>query len=583
MQRVLVPLRIFFSLALPYFRSEERRSARLLLLGVAAAEFGVVYTLVAFNQWNALFFNSIESRNTSNFLLSLLLFGGIVVAMMAATMAQFFFGQTLIMRWRRWMTEQYVTRWMADGRHYRMQFIGGDVDNAHLRIANDILIFIQRTHELGFNFLGALIALASFGYILWGVSEQAPLIILGVNLSFPGYLFWIAILYAGCGTLVAHFIGRPLIAFNFNQQRYESDYRFAIARVWDHGEPVALMRGEAVERGVLGGRLSTLVANWTKLIRRQMWLNGFTGGYTQMSLIFPTVVASPAYFAGSISLGTLMQGSLAFQRVDLAFGFFLHSYAKITEWKASMDRVAQLRDALDRVDAADKSAEGIAVTRRPDHALEVLDLEVRLPSGEPIAFIPKLTLGRGKRALVSGASGSGKSSVVRAISGIWPMGEGRIDLPSGGVAMAMPQQVYFPLGNLRTAIAYPAPAGQFDDATIHAAMEAVKLGHLAHRLDEEADWATSLSGGEQQRIAFARAILNRPDVLLLDEAVSILDDASGVELYRILAEHLPDTLLISAGRSEALRALHDETIELPSKTENVDLAREAIKRARTPS
>lgn len=583
MQRVLVPLRTFFSLALPYFRSEERRSARILLLGVATAEFGVVYTLVAFNEWNAFFFNSIESRNANNFLLSLLLFCGIVAAMMAATMAQFFFGQTLIMRWRRWMTEQYVARWMADGRHYRMQFLGGDVDNAHLRIANDILIFVQRTHELGYNFLGALIALASFGYILWGISQLAPLILFGVNFTFPGYLFWIAILYAGCGTLVAHFIGRPLIGLNFNQQRFESDYRFAIARVWDHGEPVALMRGETVERDVLGSRFFTLVGNWTKLIRRQTWLTGFTGGYTQMSLIFPTVVASPAYFAGTISLGTLMQGALAFQRVDIAFAFFLHSYAKLAEWKASMDRVAQLHGALDRIDASDKAAGEIAVAQRPDQSLEILDLEVRLPSGEPIAVIPRLTLDRGKRALIAGASGSGKSSVVRAISGIWPMGEGRIDLPRGAEVMAMPQQVYFPLGSLKTAIAYPAPADSFDVVAIRAAMMTVKLGHLAHRLDEEADWATALSGGEQQRIAFARAILNRPDVLLLDEAISILDDASGAELYGILAEHLPNTLLISAGRSTALRDLHDETIELPSKAENFDLTREAIKRATSPT
>jgi putative ATP-binding cassette transporter len=564
MQPIFAALRTFLRLALPYFRSEERWAARGLLAGVVVAEFGVVYALVAFNQWNAYFFNAIQDRNGPAFLFALLLFIGIAAWTVVATMAQYFFGQTLIMRWRRWMTERFVGRWMADGRHYRMQFLDHDVDNTHLRIANDILIFLQRTHDLGYNLLGSLIALASFSYILWGLSSIAPLVLFGVDLTFPGYLFFIAIAYAGFGTLIAHFVGRPLIPLNFFQQRYESDFRFAIARVWDKdsAEPVALMRGEEIERRVLDRRFSTLVRNWTLLIRRQTWLTAFTTGYGQISIVFPTMVAAPAYFAGAISLGTLIQASLAFQRVDIAFAFFLHSYARIAEWKASMDRVAQLEAALDLVDRPRDPATSIIVAPSTQPDLKVDDLVVKLPSGAPVAALARLDLAPGERALLTGPSGSGKSSVLRALAGIWPVGTGRIELPADADVLALPQKVYFPLGTLRAAIAYPTPADAIDEERLHRVLQLVGLDHLTPRLDEAADWGVLLAGGEQQRIVLARALLKKPDILLLDEATSNFDDATSRELYGLLMRELPRTTLISIGRPAVLAEVHAHLIAL---------------------
>jgi len=564
MQPILAALRTFLHLALPYFRSEERWAARGLLAGVVVAEFGVVYALVAFNQWNGYFFNAIQDRDGPAFLFALVLFIGIAAWTVVATMAQFFFGQTLIMRWRRWMTERFVGRWMADGRHYRMQFLDVDVDNTHLRIANDILIFLQRTHDLGYNLLGSLIALTSFSYILWGLSSIAPLVLFGVDLTFPGYLFFIAIAYAGLGTLVAHFVGRPLIALNFFQQRYESDFRFAIARVWDKdsAEPVALMRGEEIERRVLDRRFSTLVRNWTMLIRRQTWLTAFTTGYGQISLIFPTMVAAPAYFAGTISLGTLIQASLAFQRVDIAFAFFLHSYARIAEWKASMDRVAQLEAALDLVDRPRDPATSIIVAKTAEPGLKVANLVVKLPSGTPVAALAHLDLAPGERALLTGPSGAGKSSVLRALAGIWPVGAGQIELPADADVLALPQKVYFPLGTLRAALAYPTPAEEIDEERLHRVMQLVGLGHLAPRLDEAADWGVLLAGGEQQRIVLARALLKKPDILLLDEATSNFDDATSRELYGLLMRELPRTTLVSIGRPAVLAEAHAQSIAL---------------------
>ena len=438
-----------------------------------------------------------------------------------------------------------------------------NIDNIHLRIANDVYLFIQRTHELGTGVLGSVVALLSFSYILWGLSATTPLPLFGIDFAFPGYLIVGALLYAGTGTLIAHWIGWQLIPLNFNQQRYESDFRFAIVRAADHSEPVALMRGEAVERRELRQRFANLVGNWTTLVRRQTRLTGFTAGYGHVSTLVPTLIVSPAYLIGAIPLGTLIQSALAFQRVEAGFAFCISSYPKLAEWKAIMDRLSQMEIAMAAVDTQRAETGGtIAVAAGAGADLAVSGLAACLPNGAAIARLDAFEAAPGERVLITGPSGAGKSSLFRALTGLWPPGEGRVTLPRGADVLVMPQRPYFPLGTLRQSIAYPTRAEEVRDEEVRAALAAVGLGHLALRLDEDADWSVMLSGGEQQRVGIARALLRKPAVLLFDEPVSTLDDAAGRELYRVLLDRLPQTIILSIDRRGVLREFHGRTIEM---------------------
>jgi putative ATP-binding cassette transporter len=562
MDNIVRALRTFLRLALPYFRSEERWTARLLLVGVIGAELGLVYVAVAAVNWNARFYNALEQRDWNAFYAELVFFGFIVMCAVLTGAAQYYFGQMLQIRWRRWLTANYVSVWMAQGRHYRVRVVAPQVDNIHLRIASDVYLFIQRTLELTTGLLGSFVALMSFAYILWGLSASTPVPGLGGGVI-PGWLIWGALLYAGLGTLFAHLIGHRLIPLNFNQQRFESDFRFAIVRAADHSEPIALMQGEPIERADLHQRFSNLVANWTRLVATQTRLVGFVGGYAQASTVVPVLMVAPAYLAGAIPLGSLVQAALAFTRVEGAFAFCISAYPKIAEWKAMVDRLAGFEDAMIAVDESRAETQGVIVVKRDgDGDLKLSGLSIRLPDGSEISGLPAMALRRGDRLMVTGPSGSGKSTLFRALAGLWPSGSGRVDFPKNGEVLVMPQRPYFPLGTLRTAVAYPSSEADVPDTEILTALNTVGLSHLVSRLDEEADWNVLLSGGEQQRVGIARALIRKPTVLLFDEPVAALADVSGRELYATLLDKLPGTVVLTIDRREVLREYHPKIVEL---------------------
>jgi len=554
-------LATIWRLAVPYFRSEDRWPGRLLLTLVIAIELAIVAINVLINQWNARFYNALQDRNWDSFVSELLFFCVLAGSYIVLAVYQLYLNQWLEIRWRRWMTKAYLERWLADSNHYRMQLLGDAADNPDQRIAEDVKLFIERTLYIVIKVLGAAVTLLSFVAILWTLSASAPLTISGAVWAIPGYLVWAALIYAIAGTILTHWIGWPLAGLNFQQQRYEADFRFNLVRVRENAEQIALLRGERAESGRLLERFGRVVANWMQIMSRLKKLVFLTAGYQQISVIFPFIVVSPAYFAGAVQLGGLMQTANAFNSVQTALSVFIDVYRQFAEWAAVVERLAGFDRAIDDTRKM-AAASDVAVTTagaRDGIALDALALE--LPDGKPLVAAHDIRLD-GRHTLVTGPSGAGKSTLFRAIAGLWPFGRGEVRIPDGARVMILPQRPYFPVGTLAAAIAYPAEPGAFDAAQVAETLRAVGLPALAERLHEEAHWNRILSLGEQQRLGIARALLQRPDFLFLDEATASLDEASEEALYKLLQQRLAGTAIISIGHRSTLSALHQRRMTL---------------------
>ena len=466
----------------------------------------------------------------------------------------------LQIRWRRWLTDRYLDAWLADRAYYRMQFAAGETDNPDQRVADDIPSFISGTLNLAIGGMRAVVTLLSFAAILWGLSGPLTIPIRHFSFRLPGYLVWAALLYAVAGTWLTNWIGRPLVRLNFDQQRYEADFRFNLVRFRENAEGVALYHGEADEHRSFGERFGNIVRNWWAIMRRQKRLTWLTSGYGQAAIIFPIIVVAPRYFRGQILLGGLMQTAAAFGQVQDSLSFIVSSYTDIASWRSVVERLSGFEHALR--EARIQIADGAAIHRTEQNTGSVIvdDLEIDRPSGEPLLASVSLSLRRGDRVLLSGPSGVGKSTLLRAIAGLWPFGRGEIQVPANGRMLFLPQKPYLPIGTLRDVVSYPMRAGTADDRTLREALRAVELPQLAARLDETMHWAQQLSPGEQQRIAFARALVQKPDWLFLDEATSAVDEPAEAHLYRLLRERLPRTALLSVGHRSTLRRFHARQI-----------------------
>ncbi len=557
MKRLLATLVTIGRLALPYFRSEDRWPGRALLAAVIAMELGIVGLNVLINQWTNRFYNALQEYQWDTFVSELLWFCMLATVFIVLAVYQLYLNQWLQIRWRRWMTIQYLQGWLGAGNHYRMQLVGDAADNPDQRIAEDIQMFVERTLNLSLQFLNSVVTLGSFVVILWLLSRQAPMQLFGWQWGIPGYLVWAALVYAILGTWLTHLVGRALIWLNFYQQRYEADFRFNLVRVRENAEQIALMAGEGAERNRLLDRFAFVVNNWRAIMTRTKWLTGFTSGYSQFSSIFPYIVVSPAYFAKTIPFGALIQTASAFASVQGALSVIVTQYRSIAEWRAVIERLSGFSGAIE---AGRTIATTPPVVEREERTqarrLEIHGLELRLPSGTPLIAADGLSFGPGDRVLVTGPTGSGKSTLFRAIAGIWPFGSGTITIPAGASLMVLPQRPYLPVGSLRAATTYPSPPERFDTDTIDSAFNAVGLPKLIERLDDVAHWNRMLSLGEQQRLAVARALLHAPDYLLLDEATASLDEPSEAALYTLIEERLPRASIVSIGHRSTLDAFH---------------------------
>jgi len=554
-------LRAAWKLAWPFWMGEERWSARLLLGAVIALNLSAVWLNVRLNSWNNDFYNALQEYDWPKFWWQFAIFGMIAASLIVVAVYQQYLRQILQIRWRRWMTERYLKDWLSDQAYYRMQFDQSSTDNPDQRISDDLDRFTSISLALSIGLLNSVVTLFSFLFILWTLSGALH-IPLGGDSGFdiPGYMVIAAIIYAVGGTWLTQKIGNPLVPLLFNQQRYEADFRFSLVRLREHAESVAFYGGESREYGVFQNRFTHCVLNWWNVIRRRKKLTWFTSSYQQLAVVFPFIVAAPRYFAKEIQLGGLMQISSAFGQVQDSLSFIVTSYTEIAEYQSVVERLRGFHSRIEEIAADRRAAKPIAIDRSGS-GLAVNALDLNLPDGRALRSDIELAAGPGNPVLVTGPSGSGKSTLLRAIAGLWPFGRGNIRVGDGH-ALFLPQRPYLPLGTLGDAIAYPEPDHQPRRAELEAALRAVGLAYLIDQLDVDGNWAQRLSGGEQQRLGFARILLVRPEIVFLDEATSALDEAAEASLYRLLREADWHPTIVSVGHHGTLRRFHEAIVDL---------------------
>ncbi|HLX14361.1 MAG TPA: ABC transporter ATP-binding protein/permease [Bradyrhizobium sp.] len=549
-------------IAAPYFRSEDKFAGRLLLASVIAIELMVVALNVLFNQWNNRFYNALQEKDWDGFVREIGIFCILAACFIALSVYQLYLNQWLQIRWRRWMTRHYLGEWLYEANHYRMQLQGDAADNPDQRMTDDVKLFVDQTLGICVGFLSAVVTLVSFVVILWGLSAEAPLTLFGKEFPIPGYLVWGALIYAVFGTALTHWIGSPLVLLDFQLQRLEADFRFNLVRVRENSEQIALLQGEGAERERLLERFRRVVQNWYEIMSRTKRLTAFTSSYAQAAVVFPYVLVAPAYFADKIQLGGMMQTASAFDSVQKSLSFFVSIYRTLAEWQAVIARLEGFEEAIAIATKQSTTAKSIDVVPFAGDKIELRQLLVRLPNGTPLVAADGLCIHSHQRTLVTGPSGSGKSTLFRAIAGVWPFGSGEIAIPAKATLMMLPQRPYFPVGSLKAAIVYPAEPGAYDSEHVGRALASVGLPGLVPRLEEEAHWNRMLSLGEQQRLGLARALLHAPKYLFLDEATASLDEPSEAALYRLLAEQLPATTVVSIGHRSTLGAFHERNVAL---------------------
>ena len=558
-----------WALTRPYFVSDQKWPARALLAAIVLLNLSLVYMAVLFNDWNKLFYDALQEKNAGVFWDQLGRFAWLAAGFILIAVYKFYLTQLLEMRWRAWMTGHYLTRWLSNQAFYKLELMrylpqadaaapagqrhrpSQHTDNPDQRIQDDINQFTTYTISLSMGLLNAVVTLASFVGILWGLSGGFAFSVAGSEFNIPGFMVWMAVLYCAAGSVLTHYIGRPQIVLNFQQQRLEADFRHHLVRVREYSESIALDRGEQVEHSQLDARFGQVLGNYLALIKAQKGLIWFTSFFGQAAVVFPFVVAAPRFFSGAIQLGELMQISSAFGQVQGSMSWFVDNYSSLATWRATTDRLTSFEASFQALAQTEK-----ALATTDSEALETHDLHLELPNGTVLLHQAQLQAQPGDAILLQGPSGAGKSTLFRAFAGIWPYASGHLKRPAN--SMFIPQRPYFPNGPLRDALAYPQSAALYGDAELVAALQQAQLPDLAGRLDDVGAWGQTLSGGEQQRLAVARVLLKKPSWLFADEATSALDEATEVSIYKTLLAHIQQAqgTIISIAHKPAVAAFH---------------------------
>ena len=543
-----------WAMTTPYWRSEEKGKAWTLLIAVIALTLFSVAISVWINSWYKDFYNALQRKDEAAFWQLILYFCGIATVAILGAVYRLYLTQMLTIRWRAWLTEKHFKRWLDHKNYYQLEQ-GGYTDNPDQRISEDLNTYTANTLSLGLGLLRTIVSLVSFSIILWGVSGSIE--VFGIEI--PGYMFWCALLYAAIGSWLTHLIGRRLIGLNNKQQRFEADLRFSMVRVRENAESIALYNGEPNENRRLSNRFGLVWHNFWDIMRVSKRLTFFTSGYGQIAIIFPFVVAAPRYLSGKIELGELMQINSAFGNVQENFSWFITAYSDLAAWRATCDRLLSFRQAMSdneqRTPAIDVQNQG--------SDLQVHNLGLDLADGRHLLTDADMTVEPGERVMLSGRSGSGKSTLLRAMGHLWPAGHGNIRLPAARY-LFLPQKPYLPIGTLREALSYPQPGDTYAPERYAQVLETCRLPHLIGRLDEANHWQRMLSPGEQQRLAFARALLYAPQWLYMDEATSAMDEEDEATLYQALIDEIPRLSIVSVGHRSSLKRFHPRHVRIDS-------------------
>ena len=541
----------FWSLFKGYWSSEEKWKSRGLLAVVIALNFAMVYLLVQLNEWYKIFYDALQNYEEENFWPLVGQFSAIAFCYIIIAVYAVYLRQMLQIKWRTWMTKNYINAWMNGQTYYKLQ---DATDNPDQRISEDIGQFVNTTLQLIIGFLKQLTTLVAFGMVLWELSGSVTF----MGLVIPGYMFWFSLMYSGIGTYLVHKVGRKLIGLDFDQQKFEADFRFSMMRVRENSESIAFYRGEGAEVEGFTQKFSAVIKNYWKLMKKTKHLNFYVNGYGQLAVIVPLIMAAPRYFSKEIQLGGLMQISSAFGRVQDALSFFVDSYATLASLAAVISR---LDGFTEHMEDAKKIKSNVTNSTAPN--LKISALNISLPTGRELLKKLSIELQNKKSLVVTGLSGCGKSTLLRTLAGIWSYASGEISLPKDSRVMFLPQKPYLPLGTLRRALIYPyAEKDSPPDDKLKKTLQLVELPMLTDKLDVADDWSRILSLGEQQRLAFARVLLSAPDYIFLDEATSALDEPREFEMYKLIREQLPEITVVSVGHRSTLFKLHDMELNL---------------------